>query len=91
MMHIGRHIQKVLKDKGYTVVWFAKELSCHRTTIYKAFEKSSIDTQDLMRVSRVLNYDFFSDLSKEFSESMKNTPPPSVVNMEKCSNIGDAK
>ena len=47
------------------MVWFAGELSCSRTNVYKIFSKKSIDTNDLLRISRILGYDFFQLYSKE--------------------------
>lgn len=74
-MHIGKKIRQTLKEKGHTVVWFANELSCHRTNIYKIFDKPSIDTYDLMRISRILDYNFFDYLSNIY-EKNKTLPPP---------------
>lgn len=64
-MHIGESIKKELERQGKTVVWFANQLPCHRTHVYRIFEKSSIDTHVLMHISRILKYDFFAEHSKE--------------------------
>ena len=58
-MHIGRCIKKQLSDQGKTTVWLARQLGCHRTNIYNIYEKSTIDTGVLMRISRILDYNFF--------------------------------
>ena len=58
-MHIGKLIKEQVEIQGRTVVWLAERLSCSRTNIYKIFEKSSIDTSLLMRISIVLRYNFF--------------------------------
>lgn len=58
-MHIGKLIKEQVEIQGKTVVWLAERLSCSRTNIYKIFEKSSIDTSLLMRISIVLRYNFF--------------------------------
>jgi hypothetical protein len=54
-----------LKQRRKSVVWFAGELSCSRTNVYKIFSKQSIDTGDLMRISRILEFDFFEVFSKD--------------------------
>lgn len=64
-MHIGKAIKKELESQGKTVVWFAEQLPCHRTNVYRIFEKASIDTHILMRICEILNHDFFTDHSKE--------------------------
>ena len=63
--HIGEAIKKELERQGKTVVWFAEQLPCHRTNVYRIFEKASIDTHILMRISEILKHDFFTDHSKE--------------------------
>ncbi len=65
MVHIGELIKQTLKQRRKSVVWFAGELSCSRTNVYKIFSKKSIDTNDLLRISRILGYDFFQLYSKE--------------------------
>lgn len=65
---IGEMIRQVLKKRKRTVVWFAEELSCSRTNIYKIFAKHSIDTYDLLRISKILDYDFFQVYSEELKK-----------------------
>lgn len=66
-MKIGSLIRDRLKENGRTVTWFASQVFCTRTHAYKIFEKTNIDTELLMRISRVLDHDFFKDLSDEFN------------------------
>lgn len=66
-MHIGQIIKKELEDQGRTVVWFARKMSYSRTNIYKIFERSSIDTSTLLRISIILGVDFF----KVYSEKLE--------------------
>jgi len=65
MTDIGLIIRQKLKERGKPVVWFARQLSCSRTNAYKIFEKRSIDTHELMRISVVLDFDFFKIYSEE--------------------------
>ncbi len=46
-----------------TVVSFAERLSCTRVNAYKIFNKKSIDTDMLLRISSILEYDFFQHYS----------------------------
>lgn len=59
-MHIGQEIRRKLEERQQTVVWLAGELSCTRTNVYKIFDKSSIDTELLQRISVALDFNFFS-------------------------------
>ncbi len=65
-MHIGERIRQELDRQDKTVVWFARQLAYSRTNIYKIFDRPSIDTGVLLRISRVLHYDFFDLYSEEF-------------------------
>ena len=58
-VHIGRVIEQILHEQGRTVTWFAETLSYDRSNIYKIFRKKGIDTTLLMRISLILNYNFF--------------------------------
>ena len=71
MVNIGQLIKQRLKERGRTVVWFAKQLSCSRTNVYKIFEKTSLDTADLLRISLILDYDFFAEYSRLYEEKVK--------------------
>ena len=56
---IGEEIKKVVKERQVTVSWLSRELGCHRTNIYRIFTSKSIDTDILLRLSIILNHDFF--------------------------------
>lgn len=68
MIDIGVIIREKLKERGKPVVWLARQLSCSRTNIYKIFDKRSIDTNELMRISKILEYDFSKLYSAEVGE-----------------------
>ncbi|WP_298455850.1 XRE family transcriptional regulator [uncultured Prevotella sp.] len=65
---IGQMIKAKLRERKQSVVWFAGQLECSRTNIYKIFKKNSIDTDELMKISLILDYDFF----KIYSDKLKN-------------------
>lgn len=69
-MHIGQQIEKIFREQGRKVSWFADKLCCDRRNIYKIFERESIDTALLARISILLGRDFFQDLSKEMDKYM---------------------
>ncbi|MDY2975195.1 MAG: hypothetical protein SOR67_05565, partial [Alloprevotella sp.] len=65
MIHLGKLVQEELRQQERTVVWFAKKLNCDRTNIYDIFRRSDMDTLLLRRISKILHYDFFADLSRD--------------------------
>lgn len=67
-MIIGDHIRSRLTEQDKTVAWLATQLVCSRTNVYKIFAKDHLDTELLMRLSVILNYDFFKLFSKALNE-----------------------
>lgn len=59
-VHIGKKIREVLDKSHYTIVEFAKKINLTRDGAYKIFEKESIASDQLEKISKVLNHDFFS-------------------------------
>jgi len=59
-VHIGALIRKQLKEDGRAASWLAKKINCERTNIYKIFNKPSIDTSVLQKISSALGTNFFS-------------------------------
>ena len=53
-MHIGQLIKQKMEEEGKTVSWLARNLSYCRTNVYKIYDKKSIDTDLLMRISALL-------------------------------------
>ena len=65
MVCIGEKIKEELQRQERGVSWLAAKLGCSRMAVYRLFEKNSIDTHLLYRISRILNHNFFNDLAKE--------------------------
>ncbi len=72
-MHIGQLIEQKFRESGHTVTWFASKLCCTRANVYKIFNKENIDVYLLMRISRILNYDFFVEISQEGIQDVNNS------------------
>lgn len=66
MEAIGSLIKKELEKQERSVSWFARKLACDRSNVYRLFQKESIDTHLLARISIILQHDFFADLSKDY-------------------------
>ena len=65
MIHIGQLIKTELELQERTPAWLAKKINCDRTNIYRIFNRSSIDTELLSRISIALNRNFFAELSEQ--------------------------
>ena len=66
--HIGQEILKEVKAKFPTVAAFARELCKSSSATCEIFDKTSLDTDLLLKVSKLLDRDFF----REFSEKCLN-------------------
>ena len=60
-VHIGQLIKSELKRQGRTANWIAAKIFCEKSNIYKLFRRKSIDLDQLMRISEVLNHNFLKD------------------------------
>ena len=58
-IHIGKLIRDELRRQGRGATWFAAQICCERTNVYTIFKRKSIDTELLLRISQVLDHDFF--------------------------------
>jgi hypothetical protein len=81
MISIGRLIEKELRNQERTVTWLARQINCERSNVYKIFERDSIDTEQLMRISNALGKNFFAIYNTEF----KNLPSPHSCVIEEFS------
>lgn len=61
---IGQLIKEELESQERSVAWFARKLCLDRSNVYRLFQKNSIDTSLLARISLILGKDFFSILSE---------------------------
>ena len=72
MINIGEKIKEELLLQERSVTWFAKKLGCTRMSVYRIFEKQSIDTQQLLQISKILNRNFFAEISEELNYPRNN-------------------
>lgn len=68
-IHLGTMVKRELKAQGRTVVWLARTLNMERSSIYKIFERNSLDVRLLIRISLVMNHDFFQDISEKIRDN----------------------
>lgn len=52
-------------QKHRSVVWMAQQINCERTNVYNIFAREDINTNLLRQFSKILDHDFFKELSKE--------------------------
>ena len=77
-MHIGNILRERLKNDGKSVDWLARELGCHRTNVYNLFDKYSIDTQQLQRISIIMHYNFFDLYCEDTERKIRDNLPKAL-------------
>ena len=70
-IHIGHLIREQLKADDRSVSWLAREIHCSRNHIYKIFNKPSLDSNLILKISVAMNYNFFQYYTAEFFENIK--------------------
>ena len=64
-IHIGNLIRDELRRQGLTNQWLADQLGIDRRTLQRLYNKPSIDTQQLFRISKILEVDLFKHYSEQ--------------------------
>jgi len=68
-IHLGNMVKRELKAQGRTVVWLARTINMERSSIYKMFERNTLDVGLLIRISLVMDHDFFQDISDKIRDN----------------------
>jgi hypothetical protein len=69
-IHIGELIRSKLEEKERSVTWLAKKVYHDPSSLCKLLKRNNIDTELLLQISLILNYDFFvyySDFIKHYN------------------------
>ena len=69
-IHIGHLIEEQLKQDERSVSWLARQIPCTRNHVYKIFRKDSLDTALLLRISKVMQFNFFQYYAAEVSKDL---------------------
>lgn len=67
---IGETIKEKHANSGLSITAFAKKLDITPQTVYDIFERESINTELLMKIGRIFNYNFFQDLADHQAKTM---------------------
>ena len=70
-IHIGHLIHEQLRKDKRSVGWLSREIHCTRNNVYKIFNKPSLDSDLVLRISKAMHFNFFQYYTTDFLESMK--------------------
>ena len=71
-LHIGQLIQEQLRKDQRSVSWLAREIHCTRNNVYKVFNKPSLDSNLILKISKAMKFNFFQYYTAEFIASVKD-------------------
>ena len=69
-LHIGHLIQEQLRKDNRSVGWLARQIPCSRNHVYKIFNKPSLDSDLILKISNAMNFNFFQYYTTEFKQSL---------------------
>lgn len=72
-LHIGTLIEEEVRKQQLSVSAFARRLHCDRTNVYDIFKRSSIDTEQLFRICKILNRNFFDIYSMQYYKDVEQS------------------
>ena len=64
IIHFGDLIKERLFLQGRSVRWFALQMNCDRSNMYKLLSRAHLDTNFILRACKILEHDFFKDVSE---------------------------
>lgn len=62
---IGKLIENEVRKQQIPITEFAKMICCQRNNVYDIFKRSKMDIAQLKQISKVLNRNFFKELSED--------------------------
>jgi len=66
-VQIGKIIKEQFFQSKLSIEEFADSLGCNRDNVYDIFRRDRINTDQLLKISKILKYDFFKIYSEQVS------------------------
>lgn len=90
--HKGKIVSKITKKRGYKFVAVAQQMGISRATLYKSLKKPHLTDQFLIKVGRIIHYDFAKDFpnlrhSLLYKSNNENTLTNQGKKIEALSNL----
>lgn len=73
-IHIGKRIKQLIEERGLIKAEIGRKLHWHPNTLFKLLEREDANTDNIMDLSRQLDYNLFYDLL--FDERLRNIKHP---------------
>ena len=80
-IYIGAIIEQKFLETGMSIQEFSVKILRDRTTVYDIFKRKTIDTERLLLISQVLNFDFINEVYFE-RETLPKKPQKKFIALE---------
>lgn len=78
-MKLGERIEERIKERGMTKAEFGRRINTSRQNVNTLLRKDSFDTRLLVKIGKVLEYDFFQHLQRpNKAEPDRGEPEPKL-------------
>ena len=74
LVHIGKEIEEKYQKSGMKLSEFAKRINTSSRNVYSIFTRAEIKTDQLLKISEVLEFDFFSLYATGSGNSVSEPP-----------------
>ena len=81
-IQIGKLIKEQFLKSELSIEKFANSIGCNRDNVYDIFRRERINTDQLLKISKILKFDFFKTYSEQISNEMM-TQMHIIINIPK--------
>lgn len=81
---IGELIENEVRKQQIPITEFAKMIYCQRNNVYDIFKRNKMDIAQLKQISKVLNHNFFKELSEDVELINDNEESEEEVKKQKA-------
>jgi Cro/C1-type HTH DNA-binding domain len=85
-IHIGKEIEKVYQHSGMKLSEFAKRINTSARNVYSIFARKEIKTDQLIKISQVLHFDFFT-LYRMDKDAVSRLEEPQEIYSDKANKV----
>jgi transcriptional regulator with XRE-family HTH domain len=73
MEHHGLLLERMIREKGYSISEFAQKIAVNRRTVYNWLNQPTLSAVTIAAIDKALNSDYFTSLSNSSDPQKKNT------------------
>jgi plasmid maintenance system antidote protein VapI len=76
MEHHGLLLERMIREKGYSISEFAQKIAVNRRTVYNWLNQPTLSAATIAAIDKALNSDYFANISNNSDAKEKDAPLP---------------